>query len=75
MCLARVEFVGEENQRDPELIEDVALIQLIPEGLEVTDLLGGVRILEGRIQKIDFMESVVCVGQQEAASAPRSDDG
>jgi predicted RNA-binding protein len=61
MCLARVEFVGEEQDRAPDTIEDVAHIDRTPEGLEVTNLVGAVTKLEGEIQSIDFMESLVSI--------------
>ena len=61
MCLARVEFVGEENDRTPVTIEDVAHIDRTPDGLEVTNLLGAITKLEGEIQSIDFMESLVSI--------------
>lgn len=61
MCLARVQFVSEEGARPSDAIEDVALIEITPEGMKVTDLLGSVKNLEGEIRSIDFMESLVCI--------------
>lgn len=61
MCLARVQLVGEENDRATDVIEDVAHIELTPEGLMVTNLVGSVTKLEGEIQSIDFMESLVSI--------------
>jgi predicted RNA-binding protein len=61
MCLARVEFVGKEQDRAPVAIEDVAHIDRTPEGLMVTDLVGSMVKLEGEIQSIDFMESLVSI--------------
>jgi predicted RNA-binding protein len=59
MCLARVQFVGEDDDRTPDVIEDVAHIEITPEGLVVTNLVGSVVKAEGEIQSIDFMESLV----------------
>ncbi|GEM_PF-2533554 len=61
MCLARVDFVGEETiERDGSLAE-LALIERTPAGLRLTDLFGNVTELQAEIQSIDFMESVVSV--------------
>jgi predicted RNA-binding protein len=61
MCLARVQFVNEEKDQARDAIEDVAIIERTPDGLEVTNLLGAVTKLEGEIQSIDFMESLVSI--------------
>ena len=61
MCLARVQFVDEGDDRTRDAIEDVALIDRTPDGLEVTNLLGAITKLEGEIQSIDFMESLVSI--------------
>ena len=60
MCLARIAATGKERNDDP-LMTDVALIEPTDEGLVVTSLLGETRLIEARIERIDFMESIVVV--------------
>ena len=59
MCLARVEFVGDETNETRDSRTDVARIERTSTGLRVTDLSGNVTELEAEIRSIDFMESVV----------------
>jgi predicted RNA-binding protein len=64
MCLARVRYVEEGEERARGAIEDVARIDITPEGLKVTNLVGSVIWLAGDIQSIDFMDSLVVVEKE-----------
>ena len=67
MCLARVEFIGDRENKDRQPLVDVARIDLTPSGLKVVDLTGNVRQLAGEIQSIDFIDSVVRIeGSKES---------
>jgi len=61
MCLARVQMISEEGDRQQELAKDVAHIERTPTGLRVTDLVGNVTELRAEIRGIDFVDSVVAV--------------
>jgi len=61
MCLARVEFIGNGENKDRQPLTDVAWIDLMPAGLRVVDLAGAVEHLAGKVRSIDFIESVVRV--------------
>ena len=61
MCLARVDFIGENADGSGDHLEEVAWMERTPTGLRVTDLMGNVAELDGEIRSIDFMESVVTV--------------
>jgi len=69
VCLARVEFVGDEEEQRPDALSDVARIERTPAGLRITDLLGRVTQLEAEIRSIDFMESVVNVERRARSPA------
>ena len=68
MCLAHVHVVGDEEERKPAALNDVALIERTSGGLRVTDLFGNVTELEAEIRSIDFMSSLVRV--EERARLP-----
>jgi len=70
MCLAQVEFAGDEEEQRPDALSDVAQIELMPGGLRVTDLFGNTTELEAEIRRIDFVRSVVSV--EERGSSPGS---
>jgi len=72
MCLARVEFVGEED-RNRDALSEVAQIERTPEGLRITDLFGNSTEVEVEIRSIDFMSSVVRV--ESLAVQPASQEG
>ena len=59
MCLARIEFVGGAANEGRGPLTDIARIDRTASGLNVTDLTGTVGHVAGRIQSIDFIESVV----------------
>jgi len=69
MCLARVEFVGDEEKQRPDVLSDVAQIERTPGGLRVIDLFGNVTELQAEIRSIDFMSSVVNVEEWVASPA------
>jgi len=71
MCLARVRFVGDEEDQSPDVLSDVAWIERTPEGLRIADLSGNVTDLSARIRSIDFMSSVVSV--EERAVTPSTE--
>jgi predicted RNA-binding protein len=68
MCLARIEFVGEGQNKHREPLADVARIDPMPSGFTVTDLMGTVSRIAGEIQSIDFMRSVVRIRDAEGPS-------
>jgi len=70
VCLAQVELVGSvsgETQNGPV---DIAQIERTSDGLRIVDLFGNVTELDGEIQSIDFMTSVVTVGKRHSAERP-----
>lgn len=69
MCLARVEFVGDEEEQRPDALSDVAQIERTSGGLRVTDLFGNITELEAEIRSIDFIGSVVSVEEWAASPA------
>lgn len=69
MCLAQVEFVGDEKEQKPDVLTDVAQVERTPAGLRIIDLLGNVTELEAEIRSIDFISSVVSVEQRARAPA------
>jgi len=69
MCLARVDIVDNGRVQDEGLVKDVAYIERTPTGLRVTDLVGKVSELAGRIRSIDFVESVVTIETQGNGAA------
>jgi len=68
MCLARIEFVGDRQDKGREALTDVARIDRTPSGLRVVGLMGTVEELRGDIRSIDFIESVVRVEDREGLS-------
>jgi len=69
VCLARVDFVGEETIERGGNLAELVRIERTPEGLRLTDLFGNVTELEAEIQSIDFMESVVTVERRAGSPA------
>ncbi len=69
MCLARVRFVGDEEDESPDVLSDVAWIERTPAGLRVADLSGNVTDLDAEIRSIDFMSSVVQVEERGATGS------
>ncbi len=69
MCLAHVEFVGDEEKQKPDALSDVAQIERTPGGLRVTDLFGNITELEAEIRSIDFIGSVVSVEERPSSPA------
>ena len=61
MCLARIAFVSDRGKKGREILTDVARIDLTSSGLNVADLTGTVSQIAGKIQSIDFIESVVWI--------------
>jgi len=61
MCLARVEFIGDKENRDRQPLIDVARIDVMPSGIRIVDLTGTVKQFAGDIRTIDFIDSVVQV--------------
>ena len=72
MCLARVEFVGYEEDETRDSLTDIAWIERTSAGLRVTDLLGHVTQLEADIRSIDFIESVVSVERRPSSTGTSS---
>ena len=66
MCLARVEFIGDRENKGRQPLIDVARIDLTPSGIKVTELTGNVAELAGEIESIDFMDSVVTITDSRA---------
>lgn len=71
MCLARVEFAGDEQPQEGEGLSDIAHIECTPDGLRIVDLMGKVTELEADIRSVDFMTSVVNVQKVMRSSSPR----
>jgi len=69
MCLARVEFAGDEEEQRAGSLSDVAWIEATPAGIRVTDLSGNVTDLAADIRSIDFMSSVVQVEERGATGS------
>ncbi len=69
MCLAHVEFVGNQEEQRPDALSDVAWIECTPGRLRATDLFGNTAELEAKIRSGDFMESVVSVEERRRLSA------
>jgi len=68
MCLARIEFVGNSENENRQPLIDVARIDITPSGFKVTELMGAVRQFAGKIQSIDFLDSVVRIENGKASS-------
>ena len=60
MCLAQV-YMGKDGKpsRPEAILSDVAWIEVRPDGLVLRDLLGGEKIVRGRISSVDFASGVV----------------
>jgi len=71
VCLARVDFVGEETVERGGNLAELVRIERTPAGLRLTDLFGNVTELEAEIQSIDFMESVVSLKRRAGSPSRR----
>ena len=65
MCLARVEFGGDQEAGDA-VLTDVARLEQTEEGLVVTDPFGTVTVLDAEIKCVDFMNSIVSIEKGES---------
>jgi len=61
MCLAQVQFAGDEEEQSTDVLSDIAHVGRMPGGLRVVDLPGNVTELDADIRSIDFMRSLVNV--------------
>lgn len=67
MCEARV-YLG-DDEKVQQIMEDVVLVQ--PEGgaYLLVNLLGEQKLVQGRIEKIDFLRHTVHLSQPDAAAS------
>jgi predicted RNA-binding protein len=76
MCLATV-FIEDDGQRE-QVMQDVAWIQPVDGGLQLTTFLGESRLFKARIESINLMKSTIILKRMtadspEGASGDRKD--
>jgi len=59
MCLAKINLIGEDPEKQKTNLADIARIELTDEGLTIVGFLGEVTRLKAKIKSIDFVDSVV----------------
>jgi predicted RNA-binding protein len=57
MCLATV-YIEDDGQRE-QVMQDVAWIKPVDGGLQLTTLLGEIRLFQAQIESIDLMNSLI----------------
>ena len=67
MCEAKV-YLGDEGE-ERQIMEDVVLVQPEGEAYLLVSLLGEQKLVQGRIEKIDFLRHTVHLSQLPEASA------
>jgi len=68
MCLARVQFVGEEKNQAQDSTPEVARIEIAGKGLKLTDLWGEVTEFDGEVRSVDFVHSIINIKKRKAAA-------
>ena len=58
MCLAKLYL---EEKSDEPILEDIAFVRLDGEQTELQTLLGESKVLPGKVQEIDFMDSKIII--------------
>jgi predicted RNA-binding protein len=66
MCEAKVYLGGDEER---PIMEDVVLVQPEGEAYLLVSLLGEQKLIQGRIERIDFLRHTVHLSQPPVASA------
>jgi len=59
MCLARMEFIGNRDNKGRRTLPDMARIDVISAGFTVTSLMETVAEFDVQIESTDFINSVV----------------
>ena len=69
MCEAKV-YLGEDGE-EQQVMEDVVLVQPEPESdaYLLVNILGEQKLVQGRIEKIDFLRHTVHLSQPQEATA------
>ena len=60
MCLATAYWSVESDQ---PILKDIAYVRLIDNIVELETLLGEKKVLQGKVQEIDFMSSTIIMEQ------------
>ncbi|MBN1889914.1 MAG: CooT family nickel-binding protein [Thermoflexales bacterium] len=68
MCLAKV-FIEDDGGRWEQVMQDVAWIEPIEGGVQLTTLLGESRLFQAHIESIDLMKSAIVL-KRVAADPP-----
>ena len=69
MCEAKI-YVSEEGE-DRQIVEDEVLVQPEGDAYLLVSLLGEQKLVQGRIEKIDFLKHTVHLSRPPAAAADR----
>jgi len=67
MCEARV-YLGDDGEEQP-IMEDVVVVQPEGDAYLLVNLLGEQKLVQGRIEKIDFLKHTVHLSRAQASSA------
>ena len=70
MCEARVYF-GDDGE-EQEVMEDVVLVQPEGDAYLLVSLLGEQRLVQGRIERIDFLRHTIHLSQPQEPSTAQS---
>jgi predicted RNA-binding protein len=73
MCLAMV-YIEDDDGRRTQVMQDVAWIQPVDGGLQLTTLLGESRLFQAQIESIDLMKSTIIL-RRMAADPPEGAPG
>ncbi len=63
MCLSTV-YERRKNEKDACLLRNVAKVQIDPEQIVFTDLMGARTVYTGRLYKMDLLENIITVGRE-----------
>jgi len=66
MCEARV-YLGDDGEKQ-QIMADVVLVQPEGDAYLLVNLLGEQKLVQGRIEKIDFLKHTVHLSQPDAAA-------
>jgi len=69
MCEAKVYFSGDGEER--KVMDDVVLVQPEGDAYLLVNLLGEQKLVEGTIEKIDFLHHTLHLGQLQGPSSTR----
>ncbi|MBN1889417.1 MAG: CooT family nickel-binding protein [Thermoflexales bacterium] len=74
MCLATAYIKGDDGQRE-QVMQDVAWIELIEGGVQLTALLGESQLFQAQIESIDLLKSAIVLKRVTADSRPQEAGG